>query len=399
MTSAGPNTAAHPLRVILLSYWVTEESGGPGIAAAGFSEGLARLGAEVTLVAFDGPPGTWIIDKHSARARGFTLVKVPAGSFARRAAHMMSVLSRLLAVSNRPTVIWANGIWNAQSVVAGLAGLRWRVPYVIRPAGSLGHAAFARKRLKKWMYFTAVERHIVRRATGVHCMTDMEVAELPPDLRKKAFVAPSGVALANAAGVERDASLVGVLARLHPIKNHDKVLDAVEDLIRCGREVRMEFAGATSDEAYESRIRSRIGASPLLAPRVRLLGHVRRDRLAEVVARWRAAVLLSDQENFGHAVVTAAAMGVPSVVSPGVGLGPALVAAGAGIVAPHSGVAGALARLLDASAVELAACCQAFASQFGWDSCSRTLLRHLNAIAQPAVISPPSVSRDSGDAR
>lgn len=386
MTGAG---ARQPLRVLLLSYWVTEESGGPGVAAAGFAEGLARLGASVTLIALEGPGGTWIVNERSAAEKGFTLIKIPAGSFAAQTTRMVSTTSRLLGCSSSPTVIWANAIWNPQSLVAGIAGLRWRVPYVIRPAGSLGHAALARKRAKKWLYLNAVESHVLRGAAGVHCMTRREVDELPPGLRRRAFIVPSGVELPSAEPVSRDPSLVGVLARLHPIKNHERVLDAVEELVRSGRDLRVEFAGSANDAGYEARLKKRVSESTLLASRVQFLGHVMRDRLPEVVKRWRAALLLSDQENFGHAVVTAAAVGVPTVVSPGVGLGPDLETERAGIVASGSEVAGALARLLDGDAEALAHSCKRFASRFAWEACSTALLDHLNSIAQHGVVSPP----------
>jgi glycosyltransferase involved in cell wall biosynthesis len=373
---------------VLLSYWVTEESGGPGVAAAGFAEGLARLGADVTLVAFEGSKGTWLVDERSAAARGFTLCKVPAGSFASRTSRILSVVSGILAGSQAPTVIWANAIWNPQSLAAGIAGLRWGIPYVIRPAGSLGHAALGRKRFKKWLYLKAVEGHVIRRAAGVHCMTARELDELPRWMRARAFIVPSGVELPSARTARQDPSLVGVLARLHPIKNTHRVLEAVEELVRSGRDLRVELAGSTSDPAYEASLRRRVASSAVLASRVRFLGHVGRDRLPEVVGRWRAALLLSDQENFGHAVVTAAALGVPSVVSDGVALGPEVEAGGAGVIARAGEVTMALARLLDSEPNVLAARCREFASGFGWDSCSRTLLERLDSIARSAVVSP-----------
>lgn len=376
-----PGGSARGLRVILLSYWVTEEAGGPGVAAAGFAEGLARLGAQVALVAFSGTSGTWLVDERSAAERGFTLVRTPGGSFGGRASAMLSAVGKLLAEPAGPTVLWANGIWNVQSLIAGIAGARWGVPYVVRPAGSLGHAALERKRLKKLVYYGAIESRVARRAAAVHCMTEKEALELPAGLTQKAFVVPSGVEVPTASGFARDPSLVGVLARLHPIKNHDKVLDAAEALIRRGRELRLEFAGSTSDSAYEASIRRRISSSPWLTSRVRLLGHVGREALPRTVGRWRAAMLLSDQENFGHAVITAAAMGVPTVVSPGVGLADALTAAGAGVVASAAEAGSALERLLARDADETAASCRAFAEQFTWTSCSRKLLDRLLALA------------------
>jgi glycosyltransferase involved in cell wall biosynthesis len=114
---------------------------------------------------------------------------------------------------------------------------------------------------------------------------------------------------------------------------------------------------------------------------VRFLGHVDKDRIPEVVGRWQAALLLSDQENFGHAVIAAAACGVPTVVSPGVGLGPALAAARAGLVAAPGEAAGALAALLDAPPAAREAGARAFAASFGWERCAADLLAHLHRLS------------------
>jgi glycosyltransferase involved in cell wall biosynthesis len=363
----------------MLSYWVTEESGGPGIAAAGFAAGLARLGAEVVLIARDRPGARWLVDEGTARRDGYRLVKLAEASFPSQL-RAMTAAARRLELRARPTVLWVNGIWGVQSLAAFLASGRGEVPYVLRPAGSLGHAALARKALKKSLYYAAVESHVARRARAIHCLSEREVEELPAALRARAFVVPSGVDLPAGTLPPREAGLVGVLARLHPIKNHGQALDAVERLVGQGRDLRLELAGSASAPAFEAALRQRVERSPALAGRVRFLGHVDKARLPEVVGRWQAALLLSEQENFGHAVIAAAACGVPTVVSPGVALGADLARAGAGRVAAPGEAAAALAALLDAGPGPAEAS-RSFAASFGWDGCARSLLGHLEAAA------------------
>lgn len=373
-------TAAVSPRVVLVSYWVTEESGGPGIAAAGFAKGLADLGAEVVLVARDRPAGRWLVDQASAARDGYRLIKVPEAPLPLQLRAMVSTL-RELDLSARPTVLWVNGIWGPQSLAAFLASGQGRLAYVIRPAGSLGHAALARKSLKKRLYLAALEAPIARRARAIHCMSAREVEELPPPLRSRAFVVPSGVDLPVGRPVDRQRGLVGILARLHPIKNHGQALDIVEHLVDRGRDLRVEVAGSTSDPAFEASLRHRVERSPCLSGRVRFLGHVEKVNLPAVVGRWQAALLLSEQENFGHAVIAAAACGVPTVASPGVGLGPALVEAGAGHVATPERAAAALEALLDGDQAAQEVACRRFAASLSWDRCAAALLERLAAVA------------------
>jgi glycosyltransferase involved in cell wall biosynthesis len=364
------------LHVVMLSYSVTEEAGGPGIAAAGFASGLARFGARVTLAALETSTGTWLIDEANARKRGFEFLRVSGTNFATRVSALVRLGGRI--TPGKKTVIWVNGIWGAQSLAAALISARTDWPFVVRPAGSLGESALRYKRFKKQLYFRAIESRILKRAASIHCMTEKEVQELPCWLKSKAFVVSSGVEMPPMPlNPERGPLVVGVLARIHPIKNHALALKALAELNSEGREIEVEFAGSTSDEACERRLRKQVASSPFLAGRVHFLGHVPAHRVPETVARWRAALLLSEQENLGHSVIAAASAGVPSVVSPGVGLGPELQHAGAGLVVEADRAAVALRHLLSRDRSELVRTCRRFAERFSWDSCSQNLLAHL----------------------
>jgi len=295
---------------------------------------------------------------------------------------MTRILGSMEGAAGR-TILWVNGIWGPQSLAAFLGSGRGRLPYVIRPAGSLGLAALGHKRLKKRLYYAAVESRVVSAARAIHCLSDLEVSELPEQLRARAFVVPSGVDLPDGPLPRRERLLVGVLARLHPIKNHGQVLDAVEELVRRGVELELELAGSTSDPAAEAAIRARVAASPYLSGRVRLLGHVEKRRLPEVVGRWRAALLLSQQENFGHAVIAAAALGVPTIASAGVGLAPELQQAGAGRLVAPGEASGALLQVLEGDESAQAERCRRFAGRYSRDHAAASLLQRLDAAAGP----------------
>lgn len=89
-----------------------------------------------------------------------------------------------------------------------------------------------------------------------------------------------------------------------------------------------------------------------VADRVRVYGPLYGDALWEQLDQVAVMVSCSHYESFGNAIVEAASIGLPCVVTPGVGAGPALVALGAAAVAPESpeGLADAIESVFLSSA-------------------------------------------------
>src|SRR5579859_2561766 len=141
------------LRVLLLSSSLVEEAGGPGVAAAGYAAGLATRGVDVTVVALRNIAGTWLVDETSARSLGYRLIRLNDGSLPTSFVRMTRAVLGLRDGSPRRTIVWANGIWGAQSLTAAALGRRFGWPYIVRPAGSLGIAALRYRRLKKLAYY------------------------------------------------------------------------------------------------------------------------------------------------------------------------------------------------------------------------------------------------------
>jgi glycosyltransferase involved in cell wall biosynthesis len=361
---------------VLMSPQVVEESGGLGVAAHGFATSLASLGFDVQLIASFGRHHNWLVDEERARSAGFTLTRIRGANFRARYAAFVDAAS---AQCSPRTVLWVNGIWGPQSLAAWTLHRRFGSPMIIGPAGSLGRAALRYRRWKKAAYYQVIERHILRAAARIHCLSERERQELPPSLKWKAFVAPAGIDL-DPAGKRAPAPLptFGVLARIHPIKRQHLLLDAAERLMRSGVSCAVEFAGTTSDQTYADVLHARVAGSDHLRSRVTFHGHVSKSRVQAMVSRWTAACLLSEQENFGHAVLSTTAAGVPTVVSRGVGLAADLERAGAGVVADDvdeivEGLLGILHE--DAAARERA--CLSFAQNYSWSICGGRLAQEI----------------------
>ncbi|MHB8875237.1 MAG: glycosyltransferase family 4 protein [Myxococcaceae bacterium] len=218
-----------------------------------------------------------------------------------------------------------------------------------------------------------VEGRFLERAVGLHCMSSLELEQLPIRLKHLGFVVPTGIDLPPMNSPRRDGVTIGVLARLHPIKNHPRVLDAVEELVHAGVELQVEFAGSSSDPAYAAALEARVDASPLLRSRVRFLGHVEQVHLGQVLARWSASVLVSDQENFGHAILTSIAHGVPVVSGPNIGLAAEVVANRAGMIATPGRLADVIRRVLAEDGPAVSGRARDLASRYDWGIVTRSL--------------------------
>jgi len=112
-------------------------------------------------------------------------------------------------------------------------------------------------------------------------------------------------------GIDEDQVVVGLVARWHPVKNHEGFLEAAA---RCGREhPRTVFVlageGCTEANAQLMAQVNRLG----LGPQLRLLGPV--ERVESVTAALDLAVNASFGEAFSNAVGEALACGVPCLAT------------------------------------------------------------------------------------
>ena len=99
--------------------------------------------------------------------------------------------------------------------------------------------------------------------------------------------------------------------RVHPIKNLDFALEALQHVDLKGRRLRVDLVGPAEDEAYLQKL---LGMSkPGLE--VRHVGAVPPHDLGPLWERSHALLMPTTHENFGHAVVEAWAHGRPVLLS------------------------------------------------------------------------------------
>jgi glycosyltransferase involved in cell wall biosynthesis len=312
--------------------------GGPSVVAPALCAALARRGHDVTIATTDrGAGGRYVPDVLPADVTLTVARQHPPKSYG-AAFGLLPRLARLYATAD---VVHVHSLYLFHTLAATrLARLR-KVPYVIRPHGSLDDYHFARGRLKKGLYEWLIERSTLRHASVVHCASQRErAALLRHGFRANPEVIPHGI---DRETVQRshmwartDEGLVLFLGRVTAKKNIDILIRAFALL---PQPLRRELLIAGPDnEDLTTRLMDlvrRLGVHR----QVRFAGPIYGDDKWRLIRRASVFVLPSQDESFGVAVLESMAAGTPVVVSPNVALAHEIQAAGAGWIVPAEPVA------------------------------------------------------------
>lgn len=250
-------------------------------------------------------------------------------------------------------VVHIHALFSFTSIAAGTIAWIRRVPYVVRPLGTLATYGVTQRRpwLKK-LSLRFLEGPVLRRAAYVHCTSQSELDEA----RALGIPFRGGVL---ALGVEKPQSECSAstnkvrkptalfLSRLDPKKNVESLLRAFAIVVRERKDAVLLIAG-NGPEAYVANLKQQAD-NLSIGPSIMWLGHVEGEAKAAAFAGADVFVLPSYSENFGIAAVEAMLTGIPCILGQGVGIAGEIEAAGAGwVVAPDpSSIATAIALALD----------------------------------------------------
>jgi len=249
-----------------------------------------------------------------------------------------------------------HAVFNHSSIAAAHVCRRARVPYVVRPLGTLEPWSMTQKSIRKRVFWQVSGKGMLRRAAAVHYTTEAEKLSTERLLGlNHGKVIALGIE-ANSATSSTDARLEQhfpelasepyalVLSRLHPKKGLDVLIGAFLSLVQVQKFAhwRLVIAG-DGPEDYVLKLKAMAGASS----QIMFTGWLDREKKDAVLSGASLLVLPSHQENFGLCVMEALSHSVPALVSPHVNLAEEIVLANAGWIATVDKDA-LLARLAEA---------------------------------------------------
>jgi glycosyltransferase involved in cell wall biosynthesis len=353
-TRPSPSPVMHVVHVIPS---VTPKNGGPSEAIVRMCRVLNANGVDTHVLTsdYDGPKQRLAGDSRSAIAS-----RIGETTFKRVWFDLYTtapgVIPWLLKRVRRYDIVHVHAVFSFTSTAAALIARLRRVPYVVRPLGTLAaYGLQSRRSFAKRISLAFVEGPMLRHAAAVHCTSEAErndVLMVCPQAKTR--VIPLSVVNFAVEADSRTRSseprakspIVLYLSRLSPNKNVHLLLEAFHIVTNRLVDARLSISG-DGEQNYVDNLKRQV-ATLGIAEKVTWTGHVSGVDKAATFAAASVFVLPSSSENFGIAVAEALAAGLPCVLTPGVAIAARVEEVGAGIVAEPNAtsIAAAIERYL-----------------------------------------------------
>ena len=282
-------------------------------------------------------------------------------------------------------VLVCNSAWTLHNAVAAGSARKHGVPYVLAPRGAYDPRIRQRRRHVKDLWWRALERRTVEGARAIHVFFPEESAHLEAlGYRGDTLVAPNGVAVHD--DVRWDGGTGEYLLYLGRFDPEHKGLDLLVRAaasLPAGRIPTLRLHGPDwrgGKQAVRALV-EQLGATD----RVAIGDAVYSTEKWDLLRRATGFVYPSRWEAFGNSVAEAAAIGVPTLVTP-YPLGRYLARRGAAVLAEPdvSSLREGLQRLCSPSAGDLGkAASQIALRELTWPSVAQSWLEQLARLLRP----------------
>lgn len=259
-------------------------------------------------------------------------------------------------------LVHIHGLYRFPQAVAAFFARKYKVPYIIRPHGSLDPFLFHQKRNKliKRIYEYIILIRILNSASALHFTTEEEKQLVQPlNLKTPGIVIPNGLDVSKYTNLpsygrfrgkhnlDDNIKIILHFGRINFKKGLDILVKSFAQVARERDDVRLVIAGP-DNEGYGVEVRKWLKQENVYSKAI-FTGMLQGDDALEVLRDADIFALPSYTENFGMAVVEAMACGLPVVISDKVNIWREIQKAQAGLVTSCDAneVVASFFRLLD----------------------------------------------------
>ncbi len=306
--------------------------GGPSQMVKGLAAALANRSVEVTILTTDanGDTGEAPLNvplDRPVEEQGYYIRYFRCSPF-RRYKFSVNLLQWLSQHAQEFDIAHIHALFSPVSSAAATIARWQKLPYLMRPLGTLDPADLRKKRFLKQIYTTLWERGNIAGAAGIHFTSSIE-AKISDRFgtQTPGFIVPLGVQLPplpepgkarQKLQIPAEIPLILYMSRIDPKKGLNLLIPALEILLNEKFEFQLVLAGSNpQNPGYVEEIRQQIQSSPLRQC-TQFTGFVTGEEKAALLRDADLFVLPSYYENFGIAVAEAIASGTPVVISQGV---------------------------------------------------------------------------------
>ncbi|MBW4562690.1 MAG: hormogonium polysaccharide biosynthesis glycosyltransferase HpsP [Mojavia pulchra JT2-VF2] len=306
--------------------------GGPSQMVLGLAPALAKEGVEVTVITTDsnGDTGQKSLDvplNEPVKQDGYEIIYFRCAPF-RRYKFSLELIQWLKRHACEFDLAHIHALFSPVSSAAAIVCRQQKLPYILRPLGTLDPADLCKKKQLKQLYVAMLERRNLAGAAAIH-FTSVQEAKISNrfGVATQDLVIPLGVIpqqssvtetrsmLQSQRGISSDVPIVLFMSRIDPKKGLNLLIPALEKLLLMGCNFHFVLAGTNpQDPDYEQKITFQIQNSPLRS-HTTITGFVTGELKTSLLQAADLFVLPSYYENFGIAVAEAMVAGTPVVIS------------------------------------------------------------------------------------
>ncbi len=321
------------MRILQIIPSISLVYGGPSQMVLGLAPALAKEGVKVTVITTNsnGDNGQKPLDvplNSPIQQDGYEIIYFRCSPF-RRYKFSLDLCKWLNRHISTYDLAHIHALFSPVSSLSAMICRQQKIPYILRPLGTLDPADLRKKKQLKQLYAAILERHNLAGAAAIH-FTSTQEAKISArfGVSTKDLVIPLGVTKVNEEenrgeessirqqlGIPHRIPLVLFMSRIDPKKGLDLLIPALEKLLATGLKFHFVLAGSNpQDPNYEAKIRLQIQNSTLRS-HITITGFITGESKTALLQGADIFVLPSYYENFGIAVAEAMVAGIPVVIS------------------------------------------------------------------------------------